>query len=151
MSLNFYRFRTTWALPADLDAVYAVLDDIAGYPDWWPEVRAVRQVDELTAEAVCRSLLPYDLVMRLHQDVRDRARGVLCARLDGDLVGFSQWSLRHGAAGGTVVRYDQEVRVRKPLLRALAPLARPAFIANHTLMMRHAERGLRALLATRSG
>ena len=35
----------------------------------------------------------------------------------------------------------------KALLRRLAPIARPAFRANHALMMRHGERGLRTYLA----
>lgn len=55
-----------------------------------------------------------------------------------------------GSGGGhaSVARLviDQRVVVTKPLLRALAPVARPLFRANHTLMMRRGQRGLRAYL-----
>ena len=40
-----------------------------------------------------------------------------------------------------------EVLARKALLRRFGAVARPAFKANHTLMMRHGERGLATYLA----
>ena len=43
--------------------------------------------------------------------------------------------------------YDQEVDTQKVLLNALAPVARFAFRANHLLMMRHGQAGLRTFMA----
>jgi hypothetical protein len=40
----------------------------------------------------------------------------------------------------------QDVVVNKALLRALAPVARPVFRANHAAMMWRGQRGLRSFL-----
>ena len=44
--------------------------------------------------------------------------------------------------------YEQEVEVRKPLMRRLALPCRPVFLANHAAMMRGGRRGLAAYLRT---
>jgi hypothetical protein len=90
---------------------------------------------------VVRSSLPYDLRMTAHRVSADRTRGVLQARLSGDLIGLSGWRLTE-VAGGTRVDFDEQVEVCRPLLRRLAP-ARPLFRANHAWMMHCGERGLR--------
>jgi hypothetical protein len=77
-------------------------------------------------------LLPYDLDITVHQPRRDRHAGILEATLDGDLEGFSRWTIT-AAAGGTLAVFDEEVIVRKSLLRRLALVGRPAFIGNHSL------------------
>ncbi|GAA3869381.1 SRPBCC family protein [Saccharothrix violaceirubra] len=123
-----------------------MLADLARYPLWWREVRAAEQVGERAARLRCRSLLPYDLVFETHHDTRDRVAGVLKARLVGDLDGTAAWRIRPSGTG-TLLRYEQEVTVTKPLLRRLALVARPALVANHGLMMRSGNRGLRTYLA----
>ena len=50
---------------------------------------------------------------------------------------------------GTQAVFEQQVDVRKPLMRLLALPGRPLFLLNHALMMRGGQRGLRARL--RSG
>jgi hypothetical protein len=77
---------------------------------------------------------------------RDPAAGVLQAALTGDIEGWARWTLTPRGTG-TLVRYDQEVDVRKPLLRRFAVPGRVFFRANHTLMMRAGRRGLAAHLA----
>ena len=146
MTLNFYRFRSDWVLDAPLADVYDVLERLADYPAWWPQVRQVRDLGDELYELVCRATLPYDLVFRTRQARRDRAGGVLAAEMSGDLVGFSRWTLAPYGEG-TLAVFDEEVILGKPLLRKLAPVARPAFRVNHTLMMRDGRYGLSAYLA----
>ncbi|MET9256011.1 SRPBCC family protein [Streptomyces sp. NPDC048182] len=146
MDLNRYRFRVRWTLPAPVPDVYRVLERIEDYPRWWPQVREIRRLDAESGLARFRSLLPYDLTATLSHGRRDPVAGVLEVALDGDLRGWARWTLTpHGT--GTLVRYDQEVEVVKPLLRRLAVPGRPLFRANHALMMRGARHGLRARLA----
>jgi hypothetical protein len=71
---------------------------------------------------------------------------VLEAKLTGDLEGFSRWTITATGSGADLL-FEEEVVTTKALLRRLAPIARPAFRANHALMMRHGERGLRTYLA----
>jgi len=126
--------------------VYVVLRHVQLYPSWWPEVQSVRMIDSNRFETVCRSLLPYELRFETQQTDANPLDGVLEGRLSGDLEGSGRWSLAP-SAGGTVVTYDQEVVTRKAVLNLLAPVARPAFVANHSLMMRHGGQGLRAAMA----
>lgn len=145
MALNHYRFRDFWSLAAPAEQVYGAVVDVAGYPRWWPDVRDVVQVDDDTAELVCRASLPYRLVIRMRRVEQDPDRGRLRVNLTGDLEGsLSGLVVGHGA--GTRLEITQQVVARKPLLRALAPVARPAFRLNHAAMMRRGQSGLRAYL-----
>jgi uncharacterized protein YndB with AHSA1/START domain len=143
---NHYRFVSTWRLGASPADVYRVLRDTDAYPMWWPEVRAVRRVDDRRAEMVVRSLLPYDLVFVVEEERRDPAAGVLEARMTGDLEGFSRWTITSAGDGARAV-FEERVEARKELLRRLAVVARPAFQANHALMMHHGRQGLGVYLA----
>ena len=143
---NFYVFRSEWPLDAPVEDVYRALAYLPDYPHWWPEVRTVRMLSEESAALVCRSLLPYDLAFSSSQTRRDPDAGVLEAALEGDLGGFSRWTITPTPAGSLTV-FDEEVTAHKALLRRLGRVARPAFRANHELMMRHGRRGLRTYLA----
>ncbi|MFF2655574.1 SRPBCC family protein [Streptomyces sp. NPDC058045] len=146
---NHYRFRSRWVLPAAPEAVYRVLERAEEYPRWWRQVREVTPVDEDSGTARFRSLIPYDLWVTARARRRDPVAGVLEIEMSGDLEGWARWTLTPGPGGGTVARYDQEVEVRRPLMRRLAVPGRPAFVLNHALMMRAGRRGLVRLLNDR--
>ncbi|MFF2851319.1 SRPBCC family protein [Streptomyces sp. NPDC058001] len=141
MNWSHYRFRSVWDLPAGPAAVYAVLAEAEAYPGWWPQVREVTPVDDRSGTARFRSLLPYDLVVTATETRRDPAAGVLEIAMGGDLEGWARWTVR-AAGTGTRALYDQEVEVRKALLRRLAVPGRPVFLFNHAWMMRAGRRGL---------
>ena len=149
MPADHYVFRSTWRIDADPDRVYATLADVASYPSWWPQVHAARQLDDVSGELRCRSLLPYDLVFVIRREVQDAERRVLRAALDGDLAGSSQWEITSNGAG-TLAVFDEDVVVRKALIRLAGPHARPALRFNHDRMMRAGERGLRDHLRRRN-
>ncbi|MFF5102702.1 SRPBCC family protein [Streptomyces sp. NPDC000134] len=146
MDWNHYRFRSLWALPAPVPVVYRALERVEDYPRWWPQVREVTRLDDTTGTLRIRALLPYDLTQTVREERRDPAAGVLQAALTGDIEGWARWTLTPRGTG-TLVRYHQEVDVRKPLLRRFAVPGRVLFRANHTLMMRAGRRGLAAHLA----
>lgn len=139
-----YRFETRWTVPVRRDRLFAILADVAGYPSWWPQVKAVARVDDDTAHVVARSLLPYSLDLVLTRAVEDPASGLLEALIAGQLDGWSRWTLR--AEGEvTAVRYEQEVTTPGRLMTAASAVARPALVANHAWMMRGGRRGLVSL------
>ncbi|MFJ8004741.1 SRPBCC family protein [Streptomyces fagopyri] len=140
-----YRFRSLWALPAPPADVYRALQQAEDYPRWWPQVREVRPADERSGTIRIRSFLPYDLVFTAREVRSDPVAGVLEIAMSGDVEGWARWTLCPDGPG-TRARYDQEVDVRKPLLRRLAVPGRPLFRLNHALMMRAGQRGLRATL-----
>lgn len=131
---------------ASTEEAYAALHDLASYPAWWPEVKEAKRVDDSTFWLRCRSFLPYDLIFETRQAVQDPDAGILEASMTGDLEGFSRWTIRPGPEG-SVMQFDEQVTTNKRSLNVMAPVARPAFKANHTLMMRHGEAGLRTFLA----
>ncbi|MEU3728959.1 SRPBCC family protein [Streptomyces sp. NPDC033538] len=145
MDWNHYRFRSLWALPEPVPAVYRALERIEDYPRWWPQVREVTRLDDTSGIVRFRSLLPYDLTTTLREGRRDAGEGVLEVAMSGDMDGWARWTV-NPRGPGALVRYDQEVDVRKPLLRRLAVPGRPLFRANHRLMMRAGRRGLAAHL-----
>ena len=145
MDWSHYRFVSTWELPAPPRAVYAHLESVEHYPRWWPQVREVTRVDESSGTARIRSLLPYDLVVTLRARRHDVPGGVLEVTLTGDLDGWARWTVVPDGAGSRAT-YEQEVVVRRGLMRVLAVPGRPLFRANHALMMRAGRRGLAARL-----
>lgn len=150
MNRHLYVFRSDWIVSAPPATVFATLAKLDEYPQWWPQVRSTRPIDDDTCEIEVRSGLPYSLRMTAHHSRRDAGAGVLEARLSGDLVGKSRWTMAPTSDGrGTHLHFGEEVEVHRPLLRRLS-FARPAFRLNHALMMRAGERGLRRHLA-RSG
>jgi hypothetical protein len=150
MGLSDYRFREHWHLPAGADAVYDVLVDLATYPQWWPQVLSVDGIDDDGARLVCRSMLPYSLRFDALRGREDRIAGVLEARLVGDLVGWSRWTvLPHPR--GTELQYEQHVTTPRRHLRWLSPVARPALLLNDAWMMRGGRRGLESRLTGAPG
>lgn len=147
MDLNFYMFLGVWEVDASPEDTYAVLEALDGYPDWWPEVKEVRRIDDDTYALRCRSILPYDLEFESARAIQDPTTLVLEARLRGDLEGFTRWDIKPRGRGGANAVFTEEVILNKTLLRRLAPAARPAFKANHALMMYRGRRGLRTYLA----
>ncbi|MFF9769500.1 SRPBCC family protein [Streptomyces sp. NPDC014636] len=141
MDWNHYRFRSLWSLPAPPAAVYGVLERAEDYPHWWPQVRSVTRRDDTTGVLTIRSVLPYDMTFTAHRTRHDPDAGVLEIAMSGDIEGWARWTVTAEGVG-TLARYDQEVHVRKPLLRRLAVPGRPVFRANHRLMMRSGRRGL---------
>ncbi|MEU8637581.1 SRPBCC family protein [Amycolatopsis sp. NPDC048633] len=142
-----YRFSSRWLLPGTApERVFGAVTDLAGYPRWWSDVRTVRRVDDDTAELICRSRLPFRLVVRMHREHQDERAGLMRVRLSGDLDGVLAGAVR-AAGAGTLLEITQDVQARKELLRRLDTVARPLFRANHALMMRRGHRGLRTYLA----
>ncbi len=157
-----YRFRSTWDLDAPPERVYAVLEQVEQYPQWWPQVRTSghpdgqsdghpdEPSDRQSGALRIRSVLPYEIRITAAELLRDPAAGVLEAALHGDIEGWARWTVRpHRGPGGRGTRavYEQEVELRRPLLRRLSLPARPAFRLNHALMMRAGQRALAARLA----
>lgn len=104
---NRYRFSTVWDLDAPPARVYSVLEQAGDYPRWWPQVRAVEQIDGqgdhvgYNGTLLIRSLLPYEIRMTATELLRDPGLGLLEAALHGDIEGWARWTVRarRGAGG----------------------------------------------------
>ncbi|QNE78425.1 polyketide cyclase [Streptomyces finlayi] len=145
MDWSHYRFTSVWDIPAPPDSVYTALERAEDYPQWWPQVRAVAVIDEMSGTARLRSFLPYELVVTARRNHRDPRSRVIEVTMTGDLEGWARWTVA-ARADGSRATYQQEVVVRRALMRRLAVPGRLVFRANHALMMRSGRRGLAARL-----
>jgi hypothetical protein len=142
-----YRFVDEWFVPLPIDRAYEILGEPLQYPSWWPEAFPAAEGDAGPPEAgkqvsvLSRGFLPYGLRWTLTTTVAERPTRIE-ARMTGDFVGTSTWTLTE-QEGGTRAVLDFRPSVAKPLVRYLTPLLRPLFRANHAWAMR---RGQEAIL-----
>jgi hypothetical protein len=137
-------FRERWSVAAAPGRVRDVLVDLQHYPLWWPQVVAVAKLGEDDALALCRSVLPYTLELRLHAVSRELP--AIEVFLDGHLRGPVRWTLEPDGRGGTTLTWEQVVTVRG-WLGPVASLARPLLRWNHARMMAGGRAGLQQRLA----
>ncbi|WP_253194127.1 SRPBCC family protein [Gordonia sp. i37] len=143
MSARTFRMHSVWHLPFDHHIVLAALADADSYPTWWPQVREATRVDDTSGDAVLRSLLPISLRVHVREDIVDPAAGVLQARVDGDLTGWTRWTIYPGTpADGCRAEFRQVVDLTTPLPLPLIRVGRPILHANHRFMMWSGRRGL---------
>ena len=126
LNLNFYSFRSTWTVDLPPESAYSLLREIGEY------IRA-------------RALLPYDLWF-VGEPNEYPEECALELKMTGDLEGFSRFTIE-ADGGGSRLLFEEQVVANKPLLRRLALIARPLFVANHWLMMRRGQAGLRTFAA----
>ena len=93
-------------------------------------------------------MLPYRLRLELRV-IRIEAPVLLEAVVRGDLAGCGVCRVLSDECG-TLVRYEWTVRLRRPWMRWLAPLARPVFLWNHDRVMQRGEAALAECLARES-
>ena len=155
MGINDYHFVTRWLVPGTPREVSDVLGDPADLPRWWPSVyleaeRLAPGGPDGVGRAVrlrTRGWLPYTLDWTLTvTESRDPHGFTFDAA--GDLKGRGEWSLESAGAWAGV-SFDWRIEARKPLLRLLAPLLRPALEANHRWAMRRGEESLKLELERR--
>ena len=90
-----FRFRSTLYVDLAPGHAYDLLEDVAAYSSWWPQVRSVAKLDEDTALVAARSLLPSTRRFALSPHVRDRAAGPSRPRWTG-----TWWACAVGTSPG---------------------------------------------------
>lgn len=136
-----YHFVSTWQIQAPVERVWEELYHAERWPSWWKYVVAV---DELEPGAVggvgkrlhvlFRTRLPYTLGFDVRMTLV-HPPSTLEAEATGELEGTGRWTLTP-AGGGTLVRYNWDVRTTRWWMNLLTPVARPVFSWNHDEMMR---------------
>lgn len=130
-----YRFLTTWLIAAPRPAVWEVLEDAARWPEWWPGVVAMDELEPRRLyRAEWRSRVPYPVRFEFEVD-QTLAPARMHGRARGDLEGTGEWRLFE-QDDVTAVTYDWRVRSTKRWMNALAPVAKGVFERNHDYVMR---------------
>jgi hypothetical protein len=125
-----------WRLPAPVDEVWSALTQPETWPAWWPYVRSVHTLRAGAADGL-------GAVRRVEWATRLPYR----VRVEIEVVrGEGLWLLRP-QGGSTNVTYLWRVELRKPWMRALAPVLASVFRWNHDGLMRAGGAGLARYLA----
>jgi hypothetical protein len=143
---NFYLFRNIWSLDCPPAEAYEMLREVTEYTRWWPEVKEAHALGGGRFALRARALLPYSLSFVGERRIDDPAGLLLELAMTGDLEGFSRFRIE-SSGGGSRILFEEQVIANKALLRRLALVARPVFCANHWLMMRRGQAGLRTYAA----
>ncbi len=148
-----YRFATLWRLRAPIGDVYAAIDEIESWPEWWPSVRTVERLEDAGPDGLGGAVritfvgrLPYRLRFDLRVTRRERPTA-LSGAATGELTGTGNWTLSE-EAGVTAVRYVWAIRTTRPWMSLLAPLpfVDAIFRLNHHAVMRTGLGGIRQRL-----
>ena len=149
MASNEYHFITHWRFRERIEDVADVIEDVAGFPRWWPAVyiAVTILVDGAkhglgsVAELHSKGWLPYTIRWQSTCVAEDYPNGSTIEAA-GDFVGRGVWTLAQNGEW-TDVSYDWRIRAEKPLLKALTPLLRPIFRANHHWAMATGQESVR--------
>ncbi|MDP9884206.1 hypothetical protein J2W21_001716 [Sinomonas atrocyanea] len=136
-----YSFVTVWRVAGTREEAIQVLARVEDLPRWWPSVYLQVVLLEpggpdglgRRAALFTKGWLPYALHWDLEVTEPITPEGFAIAA-SGDLNGTGRWTLSQDGPE-TVIRYDRDVSVGKPLLRRLSWLLKPAFAANHRWAM----------------
>jgi hypothetical protein len=136
-----YHFVSTWQIQAPIERVWEEIYHAERWPGWWKHVAGVDVLEPGGADGAGRRLrllfrtrLPYTLGFDVCL-TRIQPPSELVAEAAGELEGTGRWTLSP-ADGGTLVRYDWDIRTTRWWMNLLAPVARPAFQWNHDELMR---------------
>ncbi len=154
--MSEYHFITRWRMEAACEEVYRILEDVDSLSRWWPSVYLDVRVLEKglpggagkLVELYTKGWLPYTLRWKFRVTETHFPTGFSLTAV-GDFVGEGVWTFHPAGDNQCDVVYDWKVRTEKPLLRALTPILRPLFSANHHWAMRMGERSLRLELRRR--
>jgi len=162
MKPRLFDLSSTWQLPASPEKVWAVIADVnMSWPQWWPHctfaaplerTEAVSKAPEeilkaTTADLNFKAFLGYTLTITIHP-TKVAAPRVIEFDAGGHLKGAGRVTLVPQEQG-QATRMDIEWRVQptQRWMNVLTPVAAPAFMAAHALMMHQGEKGLQQALA----
>ncbi len=157
MTNNLYHFLTNWRVESTIDEVYEILSDATSLQRWWPavylDVNELEPGDAIGVGKVVqlhtKGWLPYTLRWQFRVIAANKPHG-FALEAWGDFIGQGAWNF---AADGEFVNitYDWQIRAEKPLLRALSPILKPIFAANHRWAMAKGKESLKLELLRRRG
>ena len=141
-----FHFEDRWSAAADADAVWAILERVEQWPQWWPGLSEAEPVDDRVAPGSRARLLvrtPIGTGLRFIIEAEQvRAPHMISFSAHGDLRGHGIWTLSQHHERATEIESLWFVTSTRLPIRMLRPLSG----LMHTAVMRAGERGLTARL-----
>ena len=143
-----YDFTDIWTIPAGIDYAWRMVDDVAGWPKWWPDYRFAAIVSDIKHGPGTRwhvrvkSNLPYtvdfEFTVLVHEPptyVRTRVQGFFDGEID--------WRLDRLAGNQTRLTLHEQTETRWALINLVARVGgRKLLTQNHAAAMRRGEVGM---------
>lgn len=144
-----YDFTDVWTVPATIDFAWRMVDDVAGWPKWWPDYQFAEIVSDVKHGPGTRwhvrvkSDLPYtvdfEFVVLAHEPpayVRTRVQGFFEGQID--------WSLEQLPGNQTRLTLHELTETKWAVINLVARLGgRRLLIQNHGSAMRRGEIGMK--------
>lgn len=147
-----YDFTDVWVIPVDIETAWRMVDDVEGWPRWWPNYRLIEPASTVTHgvgsrwHARVKADLPYTLDFHFTVLVHEPPTYVR-TRVEGFFEGEVGWRLEQ-AEGSTSLTLHEQTETKWLLINLTARLGGRRFLeANHRTAMREGEKGMKAALA----
>lgn len=149
-----YHFLSEYRVAGDVDRVWAALEDVPSWPQWWSWVKKVELVRAATDDTGLGAIYRYSVrtptgygFVYQTENVAVEPRRRIDVLSSGEIVGRGRLAIEPRADGDIDLWFAWLVETPKRWMTALAPIARPVFTWNHDHMMDAFGAGL----AARSG
>ena len=162
MKSRLFDLNSTWQFPASPEEVWAVIADTdMSWPQWWPHCTFAAPLERTeapseaheeilkatTAHLNFKAFLGYTLTITIHP-TKVAAPSEIEFDAGGHLQGTGRVTLVPQEEGqATRMEIEWRMRPTQRWMNVLTPIAAPAFMAAHALMMRQGEKGLEQTLA----
>ncbi len=147
-----YDFTDVWEVPAPIDYAWRMVDDVAGWPEWWRDYRSAEIVSRVRHGPGTRwrvrvkSDLPYTVAFEFTVLAHEPRRYVR-VRTEGFFEGEIDWTLESIGARSTRLTLHEVTETKWPLINATAKLGGRRLLEwNHRQAMRRGESGFKAAI-----
>lgn len=149
-----FDFTSRWQLAVLPETVWDSLIDFHSWPDWWPGLESVEELDQGDADGIgqrarsrWRGPVGYPIEFEV-ETIEKQYLESLKGKATGGLVGAGTWRIspveeKEGAEGTwTRIVFEWRVVATKRWMRVLNPVARPLFVRSHDHVMAKGAEGL---------
>ncbi|MEX2280406.1 MAG: polyketide cyclase [Acidimicrobiia bacterium] len=142
-----YHFLTEMELTSPPDSVEYALSDYTRWPTWWRWARQVESLDgaspgSLGARYRYRVTTPFRYGFTYVTEVIETSPSHILVESSGDLEGSGLFRFSRTEEQGTALSFTWLVQTSKWWMNLVSPIARPAFVWNHDLLMTNFAEGL---------
>lgn len=147
-----YDFTDVWTVPAPIDIVWRMIDDVASWPQWWPDYRHAELVSDVKHgpgtrwRVSVKSDLPYTLAFEFVVLAHEPPRYVR-VRTEGFFEGVIDWRLQEVSPDLTRLTLHELTETKWTLINLAARVGgRRLLERNHRTAMQRGESGMKAAL-----
>jgi uncharacterized protein YndB with AHSA1/START domain len=147
-----YDFTDVWMIPAPVELCWRMVDDVAGWPEWWPDYRFAEVVSDVKHgpgtrwHVKVKSDLPYTVDFEFTVLEHDPPRYVRISTR-GFFDGEVDWRLEAIDPTTTRMTLHEQTETTWPLINLTARIGgRRLLERNHAVAMRRGEGGMKAAL-----